>query len=204
MTYVGPFELDLATPYYRDDAPETGGGPLRSVVVFRLRPLNSELVGPSVKPAIESVDVVRDVSVDAMHTDKYVLLPPALTSLEAEKREARLVDSFCKFLKKHNLTAISKTIQPAGKLSCLKIDVYVQELHLLIEAKGTVERNAFRLAIGQLADYRRFLGSPQCAVLVPSRPSNDLMELAKIEGLNVIWTDGAGFSSSSGCSIGEL
>ena len=34
---------DTGQPYYFTDAPETGGGPLRTVIVFRLRPVGKIL-----------------------------------------------------------------------------------------------------------------------------------------------------------------
>lgn len=37
VAYLGEFELDEAQPYYHSTAPETGGGPDRSVIIFRLR-----------------------------------------------------------------------------------------------------------------------------------------------------------------------
>jgi hypothetical protein len=42
VEYEGEFELDPVRPFYRDNAPETGGGPMRSVVVFRLRRIDAE------------------------------------------------------------------------------------------------------------------------------------------------------------------
>jgi hypothetical protein len=53
VTYVGEFELDSEQPYYKKRAPSTGNGPLRTVFVFRLRPLGSPVrrtAAPSVKP----------------------------------------------------------------------------------------------------------------------------------------------------------
>ena len=38
ITYVGEFAVDTVQPFYTTDAPETGGGPVRKVIVFRLRP----------------------------------------------------------------------------------------------------------------------------------------------------------------------
>jgi hypothetical protein len=41
VTYLGEFELGNDPEYYRTDAPETGGGPVRQIVVSRLRPVAS-------------------------------------------------------------------------------------------------------------------------------------------------------------------
>jgi hypothetical protein len=50
-------------------------------------------------------------------------------------------------------------------------DVYDATAGLLIETKGTVAREALRMAIGQLMDYRRFApDGTKLAVLVPEKP----------------------------------
>ena len=41
VTYVGEFDTADDEPYYLTDAPETGDGPIRQVIVFRLRPLDT-------------------------------------------------------------------------------------------------------------------------------------------------------------------
>ena len=38
VTYEDEFELDAAEPWYETEAQETGNGPIRKVIVFRLRP----------------------------------------------------------------------------------------------------------------------------------------------------------------------
>jgi hypothetical protein len=38
VEYVDEFTVASDKPFYTTDAPETGGGPIRSVIVFRLRP----------------------------------------------------------------------------------------------------------------------------------------------------------------------
>lgn len=37
--YLGQFTLPVASPWYLTDAPETGDGPIRSVIMFRLQPI---------------------------------------------------------------------------------------------------------------------------------------------------------------------
>ncbi len=59
---------------------------------------------------------------------------------------------------------------------------------MLIEAKGSTDRQSIRMAIGQLIDYRRFTASGvRCAVLLPSRPRADLIELLRMAGMEVFW-----------------
>ena len=81
-------------------------------------------------------------------------------------------------------------------------DVYDKTAGVLIEAKGTVAREALRMAIGQLLDYRRFAASDtRLAVLVPERPRADLMALFESVGVNAIWPEGDRFSAPS---LGDL
>ena len=71
--------------------------------------------------------------------------------------------------------------------------MFVVEPHLLVEAKGSVTRIAFRMAIGQIADYRRYLNNPKAAILVPEKPRQDLLDLAAAEKIGVIWPTANGF-----------
>ncbi len=60
------------------------------------------------------------------------------------------------------------------------------------------------MAIGQLADYKRFFddGSPRyLAVLVPREPRKDLCQLLATEGIYVIFKSGEGFEDSTGGAL---
>ena len=78
----------------------------------------------------------------------------------------------------------------------------------MIEAKGSVERGAIRMAIGQLADYSRFVNGPNaqassdCSL---EQPGEDLLGLLESQdyrrqmgGLTIFRRDGGPKSSSSG------
>jgi hypothetical protein len=67
---------------------------------------------------------------------------------------------------------------------------------VVVEAKGSVSREAFRMALGQLADYRRFLNKPACAILLPTPPSADLRALASAEGIQLWWAVRDGFAKA--------
>ena len=67
-------------------------------------------------------------------------------------------------------------------------DAYDETDNVLIEAKGTGSREAIRMAIGQLADYARFVDAGVTrAVLLPQRPRPDLEELMRSQGIVAIW-----------------
>jgi hypothetical protein len=75
---------------------------------------------------------------------------------------------------------------------------------MLVEAKGTVERNAIRMAVGQLADYKRFLDDGKLnhlAVLLPSEPRQDLCDLLISQGIDFIHPTKTGFEDSTGGSL---
>jgi hypothetical protein len=59
------------------------------------------------------------------------------------------------------------------------------------------------MAIGQLADYKRFVDPPPAhlAVLLPSRPRADLQALLATENIQIIWPTSNGFDDTIG---GEL
>jgi hypothetical protein len=190
VTYVGEFAVDPDHPYDRIPAPETGGGRLRNVLVFHLRQLHDFTIDNTPHDA----PMVTDVPIEAHNTETY-FVPPAEQSAMANRREAELVKRFCAHMRGLGHTVHRKKITPASDGTPLYTDVHVEELNLLVEAKGTSTRGPFRTAIGQLADYRRFLNRPICAILLPSRPSDDLISLASAERVRLYWANGRSFES---------
>jgi hypothetical protein len=45
------------------------------------------------------------------------------------------------------------------------------------------------MAIGQLFDYRRYVNAQRMAILVPSRPRSDLLDLCRTLDIDVIWPE---------------
>jgi hypothetical protein len=67
--------------------------------------------------------------------------------------------------------------------------------NVLVEAKGSVSRDAIRHAVGQLMDYRRFAdNAAKLAVLVPERARPDLLNLLATVGVAAIWPEEGRFS----------
>lgn len=198
VTYVGEYEVDPETPYERMRAPETGGGPLRNVLVFHLRPVQAA----ASTARVLSEPIVTDVPIEAQNTERY-FVSPAEQSAAAERREADLVQRFVAYMRAAGHTVDRKKIVPATDGSPLYTDIHIEDLNLLIEAKGTTTRGPFRTAIGQLADYRRFLNGPTCAILLPARPSEDLVSLASAEGIRLYWRSGNQFELLEPAHRGE-
>lgn len=88
--------------------------------------------------------------------------------------------SFKAYAERHNKTATANRIIVKGEVRAFSTDIYIVEARLLIEAKGSADRIFVRMAIGQLADYRHHLreefGAVRCAILLPERPSQDLLD----------------------------
>ena len=214
VRYLGEFALDEATPFYRTDAPETGTDAIRQVIVFRLRPVGTVIQDPddelrvpggvppeSVERAVTSEpsqpDVV-EVPVEEQHTERALVNPSGETH-EAERREQPLVLAYRAYLEAHGSVVIRLKIQPAGEAKPLYSDLYDQTRNNLVEAKGTGTREAVRMAVGQLADYCRFITpAPAQAVLLPERPRADLEALLLSQNLHAIWQDGRTFQDNAG------
>jgi hypothetical protein len=132
---------------------------------------------------------VLGVPIEEQHLQSYSVNPPP-EATEAERAEATLVLRFSEYLRNRGVVATRNRIRPKGEEAAMFTDVYVAGWNLLVEAKGSAERSAFRMAIGQLADYRRFLNEPKCAILLPTQPKEDLLGLAAAEGMEVYWPEG--------------
>ena len=92
-------------------------------------------------------------------------------------------------------------------------DLWDKNLGVLIEAKGSAERAAVRMAIGQLLDYRHALAgfiagatqpkgdplrsSPLLAVLLPRRPDADVLSLLEAVKIARIWKEGRTFEDNA-------
>lgn len=196
VVYEGEFEL-ADPPFYTTDAPETRNGPIRSVIVFRLRPLD---VHP--KPSASKLDQVsqagvQDVAVEEQWTEK-AFVAPSQTAYEAERREQALVLAFRDHLLKQGHHVSRLKIVPAGEAKPLFSDLMDRTTNTLYEAKGTVERGSIRMAVGQLLDYGRFVKpAPRLAVLLPSRPRRDLQDYLSCAGVELVWREGKRFVDST-------
>jgi hypothetical protein len=204
VTYVDEFEIDSTEPFYRTDAPETGDGPLREVIVFRLRPKNVDPKEPKSRLAeVLAGPTKTDVPIEQQQTEK-AYVAPSNEPYEAERREQTLVLALEQHLSRLGHKVSRNRILPPGEARPLFTDLYDATLDMLVEAKGTVERNAIRMAIGQLADYKRFVsgGNPRhVALLVPREPRRDLCDLLANQGIDLIYKSQNGFDDSTGGAL---
>lgn len=93
---------------------------------------------------------------------------------------------------------------PSGEARPIITDLFDATTGTLVEAKGSVERNAVRMAIGQLFDYRRLFDPGEVkhlAALFPTEPRTDLRALLSEQGIVVIYRTETGFHDSTGGSL---
>ena len=184
--------------HYLADAPETGHGPVRSVIVFRLRPREGVQRGPN-RSKVDALgtEPVREVPVE-QHLTESMLIEPGREPHAAERREQKLVRAYLAYLAARGDDVCRLQLRPDGEPAPMFYDLFDKTTNTLVEAKGSVARPAFRMAIGQLADYRRLVEpAPQQAILVPERPRQDLIRLAESQGMLVVWPSGAGFETAN-------
>ncbi|MFC9975232.1 restriction endonuclease [Spirillospora sp. NPDC127200] len=201
VTYLGEFEIDDTNPWYEADAPETGGGPIRKVIVFRLRPIDAQAQPPQTSLArllADNTDVVKTLPIEQQLTER-TFVNPNREPYEAERKEARLVHDLADHLRSQGHTVNRHQIMPPdpNETRPLFTDLYDQDINLLVEAKGSATRENIRMAIGQLADYGRFLPEATRAILLPSRPKRqDLITLVHSQNIVLIWPQASGYGSS--------
>lgn len=107
----------------------------------------------------------------------------------ARRREGRLVKLFGVWLEAQRHTVGSGRYEVDGVI--LRSDLIDLTSRILWEAKADVGRSSLRLAIGQLFDYLRH--EPRCTaigVLLPRRPSEDLLDLCASVQVAAAWLVG--------------
>ncbi|MGA2455325.1 MAG: restriction endonuclease [Solirubrobacteraceae bacterium] len=198
VVYEGEFTLDAETPFYTTDAPEIRHGPMRSVIVFRLRPLDTR-PRPSTSPLdLVNRAVVEEVPIEEQRTERAFLAPDQKAD-EAERREHALLLAFRDHLLRKGHDVCRLKLVPPGEAKPLFSDLMDRTTNTLFEAKGTVERGSIRMAVGQLLDYSRFVQPrPRMAVLVPTPPREDLRAFLRSAGVEIVWRDGRRFRDSAG------
>ncbi|MFE2532561.1 hypothetical protein [Streptomyces sp. NPDC059371] len=162
ITYQGKFVVAQEDPWYEADAPETNDGPLRKVIIFRLKPVGTEPKHPTTKLGrllSGAPNTVDELPLERNETEKLFVNPNG-ESYEPERREAKLVKAFADYLASKGHKSCRHRVLTPGENRPLFTDLYCKELGLLAEAKGSVTRENVQMAIGQLADYSRFVDPP--------------------------------------------
>lgn len=194
--YLGEFELDEAHPYSIEDGLGTDGV-MRTVFVFHLKPVgevlrrDQDLSPKNANPS--DTGSATAVPLEVHKTASYTQTPGE--AVIAKKREQELVDAFQAVLVARGCEVNRFKIIPKGSTSPLFTDIHDATNGVLYEAKADATRNSVRAGLGQLLDYRRYVAGKPCRLLLPARPSDDLLELLVDHAIAVLWrhNDGGAF-----------
>ncbi|WP_447037684.1 restriction endonuclease [Streptomyces sp. DSM 118878] len=190
VRYRGQYDLPDPQAWYRAEALDREGD-TRSVIIFKLKPRTAVPTGeePTISYTPATATTVSDVAPESFLTTRTPLTPNQKPTF-AYRRESELLTKFSRHLSDRGHEVSRKRIRPHGERDSLYTDLFDLTENLLIEAKGQATRESIRMAIGQLLDYRRFIEPhPQLAVLVPSRPREDLRDLCASLAIHTIWPD---------------
>lgn len=188
--YVGRFETDTDAPHLKKQAPGQDGLP-RELIVFHLRPVGEVIADVGQLSAIGGVatsSIVSAVHVEAVPesviTAERAEFERATSGMVVQK-EALLSARFREFLVQSHGREVKryKITTPRGLLFTDIADITSSVLY---EAKGTAERMAVRLALGQVLDYGRYVDGASLAVLLPEAPDADLVELLESHGVGCV------------------
>lgn len=136
--------------------------------------------------------LARDAPLDGGGTAEYEAA--AGPGGARSRTEARLVEQYAEHLMDRGHSVTGRHYLVEGESRVLRADLFIRDVDVLVEAKASDARHAVRMAIGQLADYRRFEPTePDAAVLLPKRPIRDLERLLKGLGIGVVWPVKGGF-----------
>ena len=187
VCYLGEFAIDPIDPIYRTDSFDLDGE-LRSMIVFRLRPVDGQ--DEIVVPPKVTIPAVVDVAMELHLTETFVL-NPAVGETEGERREADLVSRYAQWLRADGHQVIRKQINLPGAVGALYTDLFDVTAGELVEAKGSASRYHVRLGLGQVLDYSRYLHPSHQAVLLPVRPNDELVGLLTDNNVACVYPDAA-------------
>lgn len=199
VQYVGEFEvpdddahIEVAESFDADQRDK------RNVFVFRLRPVGEVLELGAPVQAMEEPFFARNVPVEASNVETFLRQhSPVVESVESVRREAGLVRRYIEWLESQGQTASRHAIPVPGS-QLMYTDVYVDQTGEMLEAKASASRENIRIALGQILDYERFVDHSSLSVLVPSKPTQDMLSLLIKHGVGCVWEVAAGRFESQG------
>jgi hypothetical protein len=190
-TYIGQFVLDEPN-YSIEKAPDLRGENERDVFVFKLIPVSTFTTHDK---SLNSIVRVEGKSSPWMAPafDVIGLNDSLNPRTKMERSENRLQAEFGNYLISKGHEVMSHTFSIDGFMGILKPDFWIPSLGILVEAKPSNAREFVRLAIGQSLDYAnlsKLEANPLApAILLPSRPTQDLCRLIKVLGITLIFKD---------------
>lgn len=197
VTYVGEFGLDSNEPWYVATAPETGGGRLRQVIMFRLVPLSQFSVGTrdlmrgEVKPSLNKTYVPVAEKYSSTRQQVFEVDPDVV---DRGTRGHRVTQNLLAEWAKANRWI---PIQPEAGDPPFDLGWWDQDRFVVVEVKSLTrknERHQIRLGLGKILDYAYQLHSADIAclpVLAVEREPTDSRwsEMCAQCGVQLVWPE---------------
>ncbi len=143
-------------------------------------------------PTEPSVEVVP---IEEQHVEAFSVTNTGGQSV-AHRSEQTLVLAFRDYQESRGHTIERHRYVPKGSRSALYCDLVDLTDHVLYEAKSDVKRTSIRMAIGQLLDYRRFeQDEMELAILLPRKPTQDIIDLILSVPAIAVWRTTEGFEN---------
>lgn len=197
MRYIGEFELGNGEPEVKR-APDRNGNE-RNVLVFHLLPVGrtkqlTKKAKEVITPTVTWQNPERNTG------DSHSRQISASTTI-ATRQEAQLQNRYIKFLRGQGFDIGTYMISIPESNAPLRVDLVDRSNQRLIEVKAGVTRGYVREAIGQVLDYvfqlkriKNEIWKP--AILLPGKPSEDLIALIASLDIELIWEDQKTFTVS--------
>ena len=185
VTYVGEFEIPNESHVLIDSAPDIDRVEHRAVFVFRLRQVGDVWRNPNLKAPAEELTLT--IPIEASNVEQYVRQREAAEPTISLRTEAELVQRFVSWLEVHRGATAERQAIPTAGGHLMYTDVFVRESRELIEAKSSSSREHMRNALGQILDYARYVDHTTLAVLMPTRPADEMISLLIAHGVGSIW-----------------
>ncbi|WP_327067658.1 hypothetical protein [Kitasatospora sp. NBC_01302] len=203
--YIGEFTLDLDEPYLeRWNVGQDGRD--RKVFVFRLRPVADARFHRVVKDRTPKATKNTRIKLPAKATSARLIAPEQNktpeTSYEAQggtrkvtRWESGLSDAFLAHLEGlgHDVGRYQLTVK--GSRAPLYTDLYDATDDVLYEAKSKHDRPYVRMAVGQILDYQRHIGSDsvRLGIVLPAEPEEDVRAYTEGLGIHLVIQNGDKF-----------
>ncbi len=196
VRYLGEFELGNQEPEYRV-APDREGNE-RTVLVFHLSPVGETKIRTRLDKAEKPATVTFQEPEKNISQSHERSTQASITI--ATRREAQLQNRYIQYLKNAGKEVGTVQISIPESNAPLRADLVNKTDLQVIEVKAGITRGYIREAIGQVLEYvyqlkriRNETWKP--LILIPGKPSEDLVGFVQSLGIDLIWEEGEGFSS---------
>jgi len=197
VRYLGEFEHDGKKPESRTSLDRDKKQ--RTVLVFRLTP-----VGKTVNRSRDNVEK-KAATVIFQEPEKNISKThersvPATTTI-AQRREGQLQNRYIEYLRNQGVKVGTFQINIPESNAPLRVDLIDYSKNRIIEVKAGVSRGYVREAVGQVLEYVYHLKriknqSWNPVILLPAKPTDDLIGFVESLGIELIWEEAPNFKNS--------